>query len=98
VPIFLAILTAGGSLYGWLRNSSGSMWPAVITHAVFNLGLGLIADTWTTTEPGTVALVGRETGIATLGALVIAAVVVHVRRSERPIASPAQPAAYLPVA
>jgi membrane protease YdiL (CAAX protease family) len=90
-------LTAAGSLYGWLRDNSHSLWPAVITHAVFNLGLGLVADTWTTTEPGTVALIGRETGIATLGALVIAAVVVHSRRSKRPIASPAQPQAYLRV-
>jgi membrane protease YdiL (CAAX protease family) len=98
VPIFLAILTAAGSLYGWLRDSSGSMWPAVITHAAFNLVLGVIADTWTTTEPGTIALIGRETGIATLGALVIAAIVVHNRASKRSIAAPARPDAYLPVA
>lgn len=98
VPIFLAILTAAGSLYGWLRDSSDSVWPAVITHAAFNLVLGVIADIWTTTEPGTVALVGRETGIATLGALVIAAVVVHSRASKRSIIAPGQPAIYLPVA
>jgi membrane protease YdiL (CAAX protease family) len=90
VPIFLALLTAAGALYGWLRDSSGSVWPAVITHAAFNLGLGVIADTWTTTDPGTVALVGRETGIATLGLVVIAAVVVHSRRSPAPLVRPAE--------
>lgn len=80
VPVFLAVLTTAGALYGWLRYRSGSVWPAVITHAVFNLAVGIIADAWTTTRPDTVALVGRETGIATLGFLVLAAIAFYAWR------------------
>jgi uncharacterized protein len=34
VPLFLAILTVAGILYGYLRNASGSLWPVVIAHGV----------------------------------------------------------------
>jgi hypothetical protein len=32
VPIFLADFTCAGQLYGWLRQVSGSVYPAVLTH------------------------------------------------------------------
>jgi len=43
VPLFLAILTAAGVVYGYLRNESGSLWPVVIAHGIMDLvGLSLI--------------------------------------------------------
>ena len=79
VPVFLGVLTSAGALYGWLRERTGSVWPAVITHAWFNLAVGVVADVFVTSDPDRVAVVGRETGVATLGMLVLAVVAVHAR-------------------
>jgi len=43
VPLFLAVLTVAGILYGYLRNASGSLWPVVIAHGTFNAVLGTLA-------------------------------------------------------
>lgn len=97
VPIFLGVLTSAGALYAWLRERSGSVWPAVITHAAFNLFVGVVADAFVTSDPDRVALIGRETGVATLGMLVLAVVVFYASpvlpgRSGRVIVPHAQPA------
>jgi membrane protease YdiL (CAAX protease family) len=42
VPLFLAVLTAAGVLYGYLRDASGSLWPVVIAHGTFNAVLGVL--------------------------------------------------------
>jgi membrane protease YdiL (CAAX protease family) len=90
VPLFLAVLTTAGVLYGWLRDRTGSVWPAVVSHAVFNVAVGIAADAFVTKDIDTVVLVGRETGVATLGLLVLAAVSVTVVRTPAlPIAEPA---------
>ena len=80
VPLFLAVLTTAGVLYGWLRERSGSVWPAVLVHGAFNLALGYIADTVVTHDLPSVSLIGRETGVATLGALVLLTLWVHQKR------------------
>ena len=74
VPLFLAVFTASGPIYGRLRRSTGSVYPAVLLHASFNWVLGSFSYTVTTSNPDTVALLGREAGIATLVTLVGAAV------------------------
>lgn len=91
VPLFLAVLTTAGALYGWLRDVSGSIWPAVVTHAVFNWVLNIVSGTRPTGDADTVALIGRETGVATLGLLVVAAAyLATTRRTPAPwIAEPA---------
>jgi CAAX protease family protein len=66
VPIFLAVFTCAGQLYGWLRQVTGSVYPAVLTHAAFNMGLGIAVYGTSTTDPDTLAVVGREAGIVTL--------------------------------
>jgi membrane protease YdiL (CAAX protease family) len=94
VPVFLAVLTTAGALYGWMRDVTGSVWPAVVTHAVFNMTLNVVADTRPTTDIDTVVLLGRETGIATLGALVVAAVfLTTTRRTPAPRVAEPAPAA-----
>jgi uncharacterized protein len=75
---FLAILACAGQLYGWLREVSGSVYPAVLTHAAFNFGLGFAVLCVSTGNPDLVAALGREAGIVTL--VVIAATALWVSR------------------
>jgi membrane protease YdiL (CAAX protease family) len=80
VPLFLAVLTAAGVLYGYLRNESGSLWPVVIAHGTFNAVLGVLAGAAVADNPNTAAYLTGETGVFTLLALVILAWVL-TRRS-----------------
>jgi membrane protease YdiL (CAAX protease family) len=66
VPVFLAVLTCAGQFYGWLREATGSVYPAVLAHATFNMGLGIAVYSTATTDPDAVAMLGREAGIVTL--------------------------------
>jgi membrane protease YdiL (CAAX protease family) len=91
VPIFLAVMTCAGQVYGWLRQVSGSVYPAVLTHTAFNMGLAVAAVSATTTNPDTVAALGREAGIVTLVVLAAAALWVSTWRTSTPAASPVVP-------
>ncbi|HJY43838.1 MAG TPA: CPBP family intramembrane glutamic endopeptidase [Propionibacteriaceae bacterium] len=71
VPLFLAVLTVAGILYGYLRNESGSLWPVVIAHGTFNAVLGVLAGAAVTNNPTTAAYLTGETGVFTLLALVL---------------------------
>ncbi|GAA0900380.1 CPBP family intramembrane glutamic endopeptidase [Virgisporangium aurantiacum] len=81
VPIFLAVFTCAGQLYGWIREVSGSVYPAVILHTAFNMGLTIAVIGTATNSPDTVAAVGREAGIVTLVAVAAAALWVSTRRT-----------------
>jgi membrane protease YdiL (CAAX protease family) len=81
VPVFLGVLTVAGSAYGWLRRTTGSVWPATLTHTAFNWTLNVIAVTVLTSNPGSVAALGREAGIATLVALIAATLWLTSRRA-----------------
>jgi uncharacterized protein len=92
VPLFLAILTAAGVVYGYLRNESGSLWPVVIAHGTFNAVLGVLAGAAVaavlagkavSANPTTAAYLTGETGIFTLIALVIMAWVLTRRSAKR---------------
>jgi uncharacterized protein len=71
VPLFLAVLTVAGILYGYLRNASGSLWPVVIAHGTFNAVLGMLAGAAVAANTNTAAYLTGETGVFTLLALVI---------------------------
>jgi uncharacterized protein len=71
VPLFLAVLTVAGILYGYLRNASGSLWPVVIAHGTFNAVLGTLAGSSVAANQNTAAYLTGETGVFTLLALVI---------------------------
>jgi membrane protease YdiL (CAAX protease family) len=73
VPLFLAVLTVAGILYGYLRNASGSLWPVVIAHGTFNAVLGTLAGAAVADNPTTAAYLTGETGVFTLLALVVVA-------------------------
>ena len=83
VPLFLAILTAAGVFYGYLRNASGSLWPVVIAHGTFNAVLGVLAGAAIAINPTTAAYLTGETGLFTLVAIVIMTWIV-MRRSAMP--------------
>ncbi len=80
VPVFLGVIACGGQLYGWLRQVTGSVYPAVLTHAAFNTGLAFAAYSVVTTDPDAVAELGREAGIATLVVIAAAALWISTRR------------------
>ena len=66
VPGFLVVITCAGQVYGWLRDVTGSVYPAVLAHVAFNFGLGIAVLCVTTGSPDAVAALGREAGIVTL--------------------------------
>lgn len=99
VPVFLAVLTCAGQVYGWLRRVSGSIYPAVLTHVAFDMGLTFASLAALTTHPGAVAALGREAGIATLVAIAAVAMWTTTRGTGSPTASaPAAPVGVLPAA
>jgi membrane protease YdiL (CAAX protease family) len=81
VPIFLGVTTCAGQLYGWLRAATGSVYPAWLTHAVFNFALGYAALCVSTGNPDLLAALGREAGIVTLVLMVAAALWVSTWRT-----------------
>jgi uncharacterized protein len=83
VPLFLAVLTVAGILYGYLRNASGSVWPVVIAHGTFNAVLGVLAGAAVVADPTTAAYLTGETGVFTLLALIIVAWILTRRSTVR---------------
>ena len=92
VPLFLAVITVSGPLYGWLRRASGSVYPAVLAHASFNWVLFVLSYAVATSDPDAVAAIGREAGIATLVALLAATVWLASRPAPAPRATGPAPA------
>jgi len=74
-PVTVAVITAGGVFYGWIWDRSTSVWPVAIAHNSVNTAFGLGATTVLATGGANVAAVAGETGYATLGVCVAAAVV-----------------------
>lgn len=93
--LFMVALTAGGVLIGWLRLRSGSVWPAVLAHASWNVVIQGVFD-WATpaSGPGEPAAVWiGESGYLVVATLALAAILVMAWRfrPER-IAAQAEPA------
>jgi membrane protease YdiL (CAAX protease family) len=86
VPIFLAVLTCAGQMYGWLRQVTGSIYPAILMHVAFNSGLSIAADGTTTSSPDALAAVGREAGVVTLVLVAAAALWTTTRRRATQVA------------
>jgi hypothetical protein len=79
VPFFLAVLTGAGIIYAYLRWTSGSLWPVVIAHGTFNAVLGRLDQAAVTTDVAAAAHLTGETGVFTLAAVWITAVVLTRR-------------------
>jgi membrane protease YdiL (CAAX protease family) len=74
VPLFLAALTVGGMLYGYLRLSTDSVWPASLAHSAHNYFWALFSFLTVATSPVATEYLAGESGILPiLGYGVIAA-------------------------
>jgi membrane protease YdiL (CAAX protease family) len=73
VPLFLATLTAAGVCYGYLRLTTGSVWPAALAHATFNIAWERLDAFTGTGSPLLLEYLAGESGVLTLGALTVVA-------------------------
>ncbi len=81
VPLFLVALTLAGVFYGWLRLTTGSVWPVAVAHAVFNDILDALDGATVANEPGALDYVGGESGVFVIAGL--AAIAVFIARRIR---------------
>ena len=81
VPMVMITLTLAGVWYGWLRLSSGSIWPVCLSHSAFNNVMQTLAGVAIATSPATMAYVTTETGIVTMVTMVLVAAFLLVRRA-----------------
>ncbi len=91
VPLFLALLTTAGVIYGWLRSVSSSLWPVVLAHGTFNAVLGTAMDSTRGADENTMAYLTGETGVFTLLAAGMVAYVLTTRAPGRKQPGPRLP-------
>jgi membrane protease YdiL (CAAX protease family) len=63
VPLFLITFTIGGLLYGYLRLSSGSVWPASLAHSAHNTFWALLGSMTVAASPLATEYLAGETGL-----------------------------------
>ena len=80
VPMVMITITLAGVWYGWLRLSSGSIWPVCLSHSVFNNVMESLAGVAIVTSAATMAYVTTETGVATMVIMVLVAAFLLVRK------------------
>ena len=73
VPLFLVTLTLAGIFYGYLWVSTGSVWPVVIAHAVYNFVWNVGSEFVQAKSPDTMEYIGGESGVLVIAGLLIAA-------------------------
>ena len=75
-PVAVAVITAGGVFYAWIWDRAKTVWPVAIAHNIVNTVFELGRPRWSSRRrAANMAYVAGETGFATLGVCVIAAVV-----------------------
>lgn len=77
-PSVVAVVTAAGVFYAWLRDRSGSVWPAAVAHNTANtvFDVGAVAVTG---SPVALAYTAGESGFATLAVVAAFAVLLLTR-------------------
>lgn len=63
VPMFLAAFTVGGLLYGYLRVTTNSTWPASLAHSAHNYVWNLFGSLTLATSPVAAEYLAGESGI-----------------------------------
>ena len=63
-PLFLVTLTLAGVFYGYLRVTTGSVWPVAGAHAAVNVAWGISMEVSQTKSPLVLEYVGGESGVA----------------------------------
>ncbi|MEV8631898.1 CPBP family intramembrane glutamic endopeptidase [Streptosporangium sp. NPDC051023] len=81
-PFFLVFCVAFGSLLGWLRLYSGSVWPAVVGHGALNASAGLVFLVGDAASPPNFALAGIS-GLAGSALLAVLSALLFARRPVR---------------
>jgi len=83
--LFLLSTTCGGVFFGYLRLTSGSVWPAVLAHGAFNAIWGLFtAITVATSSPVLLEYLAGESGVITLIGIALMAGWLLYRWQEQP--------------
>jgi membrane protease YdiL (CAAX protease family) len=78
-PAAVALITAGGVFYAWLWDRSHSVWPVAIAHNTVNTVFELGALAVVAKGGANVAAIAGETGVATVGVVVVLAAVLWRR-------------------
>lgn len=94
VPLFVVTLTAAGVCYGYLRLSTGSVWPAALAHSTFNICWARFNAFSVSSSPETLEYLAGESGVLTVLALALVAAWLGRRLSRFPMveALPLKPA------
>ena len=69
-----------GVWYGWLRLSSGSIWPVCLSHSAFNNVMESLAGVAIVRSAATMAYVTTETGVVTMVITVLVAAFLLLRK------------------
>lgn len=91
-PTAVALITAGGVFYAWIWDRSHSVWPVAIAHNTVNTVFELGSAAVVATGGANIAYIAGETGVATLGVVLVTAVVLwrHARVWRTPAPQPEQ--------
>ncbi|SRR6266545_1106838 len=79
LPLFLATFTLAGVFYGYMRLTTGSVWPAAIAHRALNVFWSRFTAITVTTSPLLVEYLAGEAGLLTLIGIAIVATVLLAR-------------------
>ena len=79
LPLFLATFTLAGVFYGYMRLTTGSVWPAAIAHRALNVFWSRFTAITVTTSPLLVEYLAGEAGLLTLIGIAIVAAVLLAR-------------------
>jgi membrane protease YdiL (CAAX protease family) len=86
VPLFLIVFTIGGLLYGYLRLSTNSLWPASLAHSAHNYFWELFSSLTLATSPLATEYLAGESGILIiLGYGILAGLLLFRPRARRSI-------------
>jgi membrane protease YdiL (CAAX protease family) len=62
-PLFLVTLTLAGVFYGYLRVTTGSVWPVAGAHSAVNIAWGISMEVSQTKSKAVLEYVGGESGL-----------------------------------
>lgn len=91
LPLFLLTLTAAGVVYGYLRITTDSVWPAAVLHGAWNAFWGVFAAFTVAASPLATEYLAGESGLLTfMGVAVVAGwLLLHLRQRAPVLAAPA---------
>jgi membrane protease YdiL (CAAX protease family) len=78
-PVFVGFCVIFGALLGWLRLTTGSVWPAVIGHAALNAAAGMTFLVGDAADPPNLAIAGITGVVGWVLLAAVAAIVLAVR-------------------